>query len=133
MAVLRFSRKMPPPPPVPPLLKMKMTRTAAKTTESGPVALCMSIELVLASAAELARQNRHADAERLLVSLPADAITAPALDLLARIYAQQGRYGDAEAKWMSAIQLDPSNQDYLTSLKAAERFRSGAGRHRRTL
>ena len=111
-----------------------MLDATTKTAQSTTPEISAPIGLVVAFAAELARQGRHAKAERLLLSLPNEVVTPSVLDLLARVYAQLGRYSDAEAQWTNAIQLDPSNEEYLACLKAAERLRSsGAPWHRSPL
>jgi len=107
-----------------------MLHTTTKTSQSSTPEISAPIALVMAFAADLARQGRHIEAERLLLSLPNDVVTPSVLDLLARIYAQQGLYAEAEAHWTSAVRLDPSNEEYLACLNAAEHSRSGAPWHR---
>lgn len=63
--------------------------------------------VTLCHAADVARAGRFDEAESLLTALPShDRDTADALDLLARIRAQQGRLGEAEALWERATQVE---------------------------
>jgi tetratricopeptide (TPR) repeat protein len=69
-------------------------------------------DLVLARAQSLAYDGKRKAAEDLLRSSLDSARSAPrALDLLARIRAQQGRYADAAELWGRVIQFDPSNAE----------------------
>lgn len=71
----------------------------------------------LATAANLARRGQYAEAETLLASLPTDGpMAAPILDLKARVFAQQGRYVEAEACWIEAIRQSPGNPAYQAAL-----------------
>lgn len=71
----------------------------------------------LATAANLARRGQYAEAETLLASLPADGpMATPILDLKAKVFAQQGRYVEAEACWMEAIRQSPGNPAYQAAL-----------------
>ena len=82
-----------------------------------------SLHVVLCCATLFARDGLYDSAERLLAAIPAESATADVFDLLARIYAQQKRYPDAEAQWTHAIQLDPANRDYQRCVREAERRR----------
>jgi flagellar motor protein MotB len=106
-----------------------MLQTTDKTSHSSSPEISAPVALVVAFAADLARRGRYVEAERLLLGLPNDVVTPSVPDLLARVYAQQARYAEAEAQWTNAVQLDPSNEEYLACLKAAERLRSGAPWH----
>ena len=69
-------------------------------------------QAALARAATLARAGRYADAELALGSTEGEA----ALDLLARIRAQQGRLAEAQALWLEAARRDPGNAGYRAAL-----------------
>lgn len=79
----------------------------------------------LTVAAELARSGRYADAEQLALEVAGSSPTLlpVALDLLARIYAQQGRYLDAETCWQKALSLSPGNPQYRRGLDTILRER----------
>jgi Uma2 family endonuclease len=88
--------------------------------------------LVLARATELARAGRYAEAESLLKASIPDLETMPAaLDLLARIYAQQRRFQDAYTFWTRALQLDATNVAYQAGLARLKEhwLAEGAGSH----
>jgi len=71
----------------------------------------------LAQAAELARRGHLAAAENLLGTLPREELGSPiALDLRARIRAQQGRLAEAAELWTQALQLVPGNGGALAGL-----------------
>lgn len=82
-----------------------------------------SLDVVLCCAMLFARDGVYDSAERLLTVIPAESATADVFDLLARIYAQQKRYVDAEAQWTHAIRCDPANREYEICLREAERRR----------
>lgn len=74
-------------------------------------------QLVLDQATDLARAGRYTEAERLLAENAHDQEIMPAaLDLHARICAQQGRYREAHVFWTRALQLDPTNEAYIAGL-----------------
>ena len=85
-----------------------------------PVAIVQQISLVRAT--ELARTGRYRDAEHLLVAM-LNKVHPPvaALDLAARIHAQQGHWEDARALWDQALQADPDNPTYMAALHCVER------------
>ena len=73
---------------------------------------------VLIHAGALARRGDLLQAEDLLKTLSdRDNSRIEVLDLLARIYAQQGRIDQAQALWIKALQGDPSNIHFLSALK----------------
>ena len=76
------------------------------------------LELVtLALAAFLARKGELRQAEVLLLPLanePKSQIDT--LDLLAKVYAQQGKIEEARALWLRALQKEPSNTHFLRAL-----------------
>lgn len=71
-------------------------------------------------AVELAREGRYQEAEQLLPGVVRDeeALRPAVLHLQARIYAQQGRYREAEVCWLEAVRLAPGNPRYHQALKA---------------
>lgn len=81
-------------------------------------------QISLAQAAQLAREGEHASAEELLSDLlAADPSDVAALDLFARIRAQQGAVGDAEAHWRRVAQLDPQHIGARTGLERLRKMR----------
>jgi len=79
---------------------------------------------VLQRAAILARKGDLSQAENLLTPLIKN--TTPrtgTMDLLAKIYAQQGRIDQAQALWMQASQRDPSNLHFLAALRLCAQYR----------
>jgi len=71
----------------------------------------------LALAAFLARKGELRQAEVLLLPLanePKSQIDT--LDLLAKVYAQQGKIEEARALWLRALQKEPSNTHFLRAL-----------------
>jgi flagellar motor protein MotB len=96
---------------------------AATGEETTPLTATMRSllnRLTLARATELARAGRYGEAEKVLAASEAETESTPAaLDLLARMRAQQGHLSDAEKLWMRASQLDPANTIYPASLQRA--------------
>ncbi|MDH7502143.1 MAG: hypothetical protein QHJ82_05425 [Verrucomicrobiota bacterium] len=81
-------------------------------------------QISLAQAAQLAREGEHASAEEILSDLiAADPSDVAALDLFARIRAQQGAVGDAEAHWRKVAQLDPQHIGARTGLERLRKMR----------
>jgi len=78
-------------------------------------------QVALARAAALARAGRYRAAEELLAAGAAKGEDAAALDLRARICAQQGRYSEAAGLWRRAVQLDPAKPEYAAALRLAAR------------
>ena len=76
--------------------------------------------VVLSQATRLARDGRLPDAEQLLAGR-AHAPDTPAvvLDLLAKVYAQQGRLAEACNLWTRALQADPGNPAMAGALAKA--------------
>jgi len=73
--------------------------------------------VTLALAAFLARKGELKQAEILLLPLtnePKSQIDT--LDLLAKVYAQQGKLAEARALWLRALQKEPSNTHFLRAL-----------------
>jgi|SRR5579872_514537 len=67
-------------------------------------------ELAVGEAAEKALSGSHAGAERILADvLKRTPDSLAALDLSARVSAQQGRFEDAAGKWRRVLELAPGN------------------------
>lgn len=75
-------------------------------------------------AAQLARRGRFLDAEMLIRSMlrQPSGMEPRLFDLLARIYAQQGRALDAESCWQTAIKLSPGTTQYQDALRTLQRL-----------
>jgi len=72
----------------------------------------------LQRAAMLARKGELSQAEDILTPLIESNIpTVEVIDLLARIYAQQGKIDQAQALWLKALELDPSDLHILSALR----------------
>lgn len=72
---------------------------------------------VLQRAATLARKGKLSQAENILTPLTESKIPIlEAMDLLAKIYAQQGKIDQAQALWVKALQMEPSNLHFLAAL-----------------
>lgn len=89
----------------------------------------LAVQIVASRATELARAGRYDDAEALLRDLVPAGLPAPALDLLARIRAQQGRLAEAKALWVQLSQLNPCDQATQAALRRIARIE---GRHHGT-
>lgn len=76
-------------------------------------------QMRFARAAELARSGRYLEAEGLLSPNGWESSDPKELDLLARISAQQGRYGRARRLWEAALQRCPGNADYQRAIERA--------------
>lgn len=86
-------------------------------------------ESQFATAARLARKRRYVDAIQALQGALAagECSEHDALDLQARIYAQQGLYLHAESCWNKAQQVNGSNPAYALALSRLRRTRRFAG------
>src|ERR1041384_549542 len=83
------------------------------------------LTIALEPAAHLARAGEHGAALHLLTALGAENDSSPAaLDLLARIHAQQGRYQQAESLWHRAVELAPTHDVYRKALERVRRIRT---------
>lgn len=92
-------------------------------TDRDPGLEALGLTALVASASELAREGRYADAESLLRDRLAAGRTEPeVLDLLARIKAQQGELREAEDRWRQASSLDPDNESYRSGLRRLARI-----------
>lgn len=76
---------------------------------------------ILARAALLARKGRLKQIEALLLP-PANESQSrtDTLDLLAKVYAQQGKIGEARDLWLRALQQEPSNAHFLRAISYCE-------------
>ena len=83
-----------------------------------------------ATATVLARRGRYNEAAKLVQKAldAGECSKAESLDLLARIYVQQGRHLDAEACWREAKHLDESNPVYDDALNRLRRGRLSSNR-----
>lgn len=68
------------------------------------------------TARNLARNGFFRDAQMILTGLLRKSQEPHVLDLLARIYAQQGRIDEAKTLWEKAILLDPTNAEYAQGM-----------------
>ncbi|MBB4688423.1 hypothetical protein [Amycolatopsis jiangsuensis] len=87
----------------------------------------LEAELVLAEAADLARDGQYPAAVELLSGGPDD----PAyLDLLARVHAQSGDLDAADAAWAAVLRLRPDDPHAEAGRRVLARIRSGRLRRR---
>lgn len=85
---------------------------------------------ILTRAASLARKGDLLQAESLLVTLSDDDKVRPeAIDLLAKVYAQQGKIDQAQALWLKALQSDPSNIHLLSALRMCAYYTKSRSEH----
>ena len=105
------------------------SQPTASTSPQGAVSSQTVQPVTLALAAVLSRKGELRQAENLLIPLADDPDAQPStLDLLAKIYAQQGNIDDAQALWLRALQKEPSNTHFLAALQTCadvQRLRSG--------
>ena len=95
-----------------------MIRLASRRGAACQSDLMADRELPL-EAVRLARRGRYDDATTALARLPADSPLRPSmLDLKAKMYAQQGRYLEAEACWREALSLAPNHEGFRQALAA---------------
>lgn len=74
--------------------------------------------ILLARATLLARKGELTQAEALLIPLTNRSDSRiEALDLLGKVYAQQGEIKQAQATWLKALQREPSNLHFLGALR----------------
>lgn len=78
--------------------------------------LSLEVHSKLAESSELARSGSYGEAEELLKTIKNWQSLPPALDLLARISAQQGKLAEASKYWEKAIELSPGNLSYQAGL-----------------
>src|SRR5438270_12668042 len=79
---------------------------------------------LLGRAAEAARAGRYSEAERLLQGIPP---TAASRDLLARVFAQQGKDWEAEEAWRETLKLRPEDSAARDGLARLAARRMGRG------
>jgi type VI secretion system protein ImpK len=110
--------------------KAGLTGLAEPDAETDKALDSLLRQLTIAHATQLARSGQYAEAESILSASGEGSKTAPgALDLLARIRAQQGDLPEAEKLWEHANRLDPSNAAYLYALRRVAAMRENpAGR-----
>ena len=88
----------------------------ATTQENGPNSRLLE-SVILARAAFLARKGELKQAENVLLPLVNKSkARIHAVDLLAKVYAQQGKIEEARALWLRALQEEPSNTHFLRAL-----------------
>jgi len=93
----------------------QVVKPAAQESISNQQAIVTDI---LMHAGALARGGNLLEAENLLRTLSdSDISRIEVIDLLARIYAQQGKIDQAQALWLKALQQDPSNIHFLSALR----------------
>ena len=78
--------------------------------------------IIISKATDLARKGRYVEADGLLNPLiQTPEPSTKALDLLAKIYAQQGMILEARNAWKLALQFDPNNPNYVKAIQKCER------------
>jgi tetratricopeptide (TPR) repeat protein len=79
---------------------------------------------ILVRAGTLARRGNLLEAENLLRTLSdSDGARVEVVDLLAKVYAQQGKIDQAQAMWLKALQRYPSNTHFLSALRLCAFYR----------
>lgn len=73
-------------------------------------------QLEFERARSLAKTGNYSEAQTILRKLLQTANSPTVIDLLARIYAQQGLLNDARSMWEKALTIDPKNPDYVKGL-----------------
>lgn len=102
-------------------------KSAAQESISTPQAVVTDI---LIRAAALARRGDLLQAEDLLGTLSdSDSSRLEAIDLLAKVYAQQGNIDQAQALWLRALQRDPSNIRFLSALRSCAYYKRSRLEH----
>ncbi|MFC1906900.1 tetratricopeptide repeat protein [Chloroflexota bacterium] len=82
------------------------------------------------SAALLARKGDMTQATNLLEPFyDNDDLPIDIIDLLAKIYAQQGKIEQAQTLWLRALQLEPSNLHILTALRMCAYYKKSKYEH----
>ena len=85
---------------------------------------------ILVRAGALARRGKLLEAENLLETLPdSDSSRIEAIDLLAKVYAQQGKIDQAQALWLKALQRDPANIHFLSALRTCAYYKRSRLEH----
>jgi len=79
---------------------------------------------ILVRAGLLARRGNLREAENLLSTMSdADSRRIEVLDLVAKVYAQQGKIDQAQAMWLQALQRYPSNTHFLSALRLCASYK----------
>jgi len=92
--------------------------TRSKNIREGGSSLPLLESVTLALAASSARKGRFKEAEDLLSPLIMESESQnDALDLLAKVYAQQGKIEEAQHLWQQALKHDPDNRLFQESLQ----------------
>ena len=74
---------------------------------------------ILNSASEAALRQKYLKAEALLKPLIDNGnCQIEVLDLMAKIYAQQGKYQQAQKLWLLLLENEPTNLHYISALKS---------------
>jgi len=93
----------------------QVAKPTAQESISTPQAMVTDI---LIHAGALARRGDLLQAEDLLRTLSdTDSSRIEVIDLLAKIYVQQGKIDQAQTLWIKALQRDPSNTHFLSALR----------------
>jgi len=91
-----------------PMTTRSLDRLGQRENSAG-AARVAQYSLLLAAA--VARMGHYDEAEQLLMELDQDERLRPVvLDPRAKMYAQQGRYAEAEACWLQGLPRNPGNQ-----------------------
>lgn len=105
----------------------QVVKPTAQESISNPQALVTD---VLIHAGALARRGDLLQAEDLLRTLSdRDSSRVEVIDLLAKIYAQQGKIDQAQALWLKALQQDPSNIRFLSALRICAYYKRSRLEH----
>ena len=96
---------------------------SSSAEESVKDAISILSRVAISRATDLARTGQYAQAEDAL-GLIHGTSSPLAMDLLARIRAQQGRLAEAQALWTEAIRLDPNNEAYRSALQRLSQISS---------
>jgi len=97
-----------------------MTSSSPKehAADAGASLATLLDQVALAQAADLARRGHYAQAAGLLSEMAGRQPTpVAALDLLARIRAQEGRLDEARALWAQALEVEPGNAPAQAALR----------------
>jgi len=105
----------------------QVTKPTARESISTPQA---TVTDILIHAGALARRGDLLQAEDLLRTLSdSDSSRIEVIDLLAKIYAQQGKIDQAQALWLEALQRDPSNIHFLSALRVCAYYKRSKLEH----
>jgi tetratricopeptide (TPR) repeat protein len=90
----------------------------SENMREGGSSLPLLESVTLALAASSARKGRFKEAEDLLSPLIVESESQDdALDLLAKVYAQQGKIEEAQHLWQQALKNDPGNRLFQEALQ----------------